>query len=154
MSQIDVLMAYADKPTALADPTLAAFVKNGAFDASRVFDNAGAGLQIWSTANDTTTTATGLAGQAIAVTQHQYQPGYVLIVSYNEPASSAAAPNAQAPSLAPFKADAGCVLIADRDAAAAANPGFILYATQTDAQLAPMRLQPTPLGASYPFGSP
>lgn len=154
MSQIDVLLGYANQGAALADPALAAYVKNGSFDHSRVFDNQGAGLQVWNTTQDATVTTTGPAGQSIMVTTHQYQSGYALIVSYADPAIAPGTVNPNTASLSPWKANAACVLIADRDAANAGNPNFIYYSTQTTAQLTPMQLQATPLGANYPFGSP
>lgn len=154
MSQIDVLLVYATKAAALADTALAAYVSGEAFDQSRVFDNLGAGIQIWNTSQDTTSTVTGPGGESITVTQHQFQAGYALIVSYEDATIAPGTVNANAASLASWKANANCVLIADRDAANAGNAGFLYYATQTTAELAPMRLQPCPLGATYPFGSP
>lgn len=152
MSQIDALMGgYASEAAALADPALASFVKNGAWDLSRVFP----GIQIWEPANDTTATVTGPQGQTVTVAVHQFQSGYALIASYVDFSIASGSVNPNAASLAPFKASANCLLIADRDAAAANNPGFIYYAAASIAAgLAGYRLQPTPLGASYPFGNP
>ena len=144
--QIDVLLAgYANAAAACVDPQLASYceLNNGtpAWNTSVVFP----GIQIWNTTQDTT-----VGG----VVSHQFQSGFALIVSYADPTANLgaarSAPNL--PSAAPWKADANTVLIADRDAATAANPNFILYSTQTNAQLTPLRLQPTPAGANYPFG--
>jgi len=137
--QIDILLVYANEAAAQADPALAPYVSNGNWDLSHVFP----GIQIWSTANDTTSTET-VNGQPVTVVTHQYQPGYALILSLpGDPTTIAAA----------WQGDAATVLIADRDAALAGQ-SFILYSTLTDAQLEPMMIQPTPAGSNYPFGSP
>lgn len=156
MSQIDVLLQYASKTAALADPALAGYVSNGAFDAARVFDLQGQGLQVWNSAQDTTATQTDpLSGQSVAVTQHAFQPGYSLIVSHVDPSIVPGQLNANAASLAAWKANAACLLIADRDAANAGNAGFIYYAASSiSATLAQWKLQPVPMGAGYPFGAP
>lgn len=152
MSQIDVLMGnYTTEAAALADPALASFVRNGAWDLSRVFPR----VQIWQPANDTTATVTRPQGQSIAVPMRQFESGYALIASYAEPSIAPGSVDPSAASLAPFKASTNCLLIADRDAAAASDPGFIYYAAPSiSAALAGYRLQPTPLGANYPFGNP
>jgi hypothetical protein len=158
VSQIDVLFGgYADKAAALADPTLAAFVRDGAWDQSRVFDDAGAGIALWNSANDTTQTVAAPNGQSVAVQVHSYEPGYALIVSYGDGTITPGQINANAASLAPYKTNANCLLVADRDAFGAGNTGaFIYYAAPAiGSALAQWRLQPLPLmGAPYPLGNP
>lgn len=161
MSEIDVLLQYASKAAALADPALSACVAKDqsgnatGFDQSYVFDQQGAGLQVWNTAQDTTAAQTGPNGQSFTVTQHTFQPGYSLIVSYVDPTIAPGQVNANAASLAPWKANPACLLITDRDAANAGNPGFVYFsASAITPTLAQWRLQPVPLGALYPFGSP
>lgn len=46
-----------------------------------------------------------------------------------------------------------CVLVADRDAANAGNPNFILQTSFTQAQLNSYSVSPVVAGSNYPFGS-
>ena len=86
---------------------------------------------------------------------HVFQPGYSLIASYADPTIAPGQVNANAASLAPWKANAACLLIADRDAASAGNAGFVYYAASAiSSTLAQWRVQPVPLGSAYPFGNP
>lgn len=158
MSQIDVLLGvYASRAAALADPTLAAFLRNGGWDQSRVFDNGGAGIALWDAASDTTQTIAAPNGQSITVPVHSYEQGYALIVSYTDSTITPGQIKANAASLAPFKANANCLLISDRDAFEAGNTGaFIYYAAPAiSAALTQWRLQPLPLmTVPYPLGNP
>ena len=70
-------------------------------------------------------------------------PGWFIII-----ALSALDPN--------LEAEPGCILIADRDKAAAGDPTFMLYTQpgMTQAALAASRVSPIFAGSTYPFGSP
>ncbi len=166
MSQIDVLLQYASKTAALADTALASYIAKdlsgnpSGFNQSCVFDQQGAGLQVWNTSQDTTSTQTGPNGQTDTVTQHVYQPGYSLIASYADPAIAPGTADPNAASLGPFKASAACLLIADYDASAAnpdaaTNTGFIYYSAPSVAvSLAQWRFAPVPARpVPYPFGN-
>jgi hypothetical protein len=167
VSQIDALFGgYASMAAALADPALAGFVRKDAagdahWDYSRVFDNNGAGIAIWNPtqAPDTTTTASGPDGEAVTVTQHQFQPGYALIASFAEPAIAPGQANPNAASVVALKAGANCLLIVDYDAwaanpNAAANTGFIYYAAASIGALSQWFLAPVPARpVLYPFGN-
>jgi hypothetical protein len=81
-------------------------------------------------------------GQSETVPVTQDYPGWFIVIAL--------------PALDPaLQAESGCVLVADRDAANAGKPDFLLYtSTLTSDQLASSAVSPTFAGSNYPFGTP
>ena len=142
---IDHLFKFASEAEAKADPIVGAYFRadgkgGGSWDLSRCIP----GLLVWQPSADTIETVAAPGGGSIDVAVHHPiadaagVPYWYLLVML--------------PELDPdLQAHAGCVLIADRDAAAAGQP-FVIYSPLPAGALNSYMLQPTPLGAAYPFG--
>jgi hypothetical protein len=136
---IDYLFCALTPADAIADPALAAYVTAEGWR----LDVVNLGLQVWSDAGDTTSTATDEFGNSQTVTVHAYLPGFWLTVS-------------AATRSADLEASPLLILGADRDGAAAGEPRetFVLALGpgQSLAMFTGMHVSPLMAGAGYPFG--
>jgi hypothetical protein len=138
---VDYLLTYATTAAAQADPALAAY---GSVDPDTNAwtwrgDVVIAGVQVWDTRQDVT--STNPSPPPATITTHTYQSGFWMIVSTQG-------------RVAALDADAATQLVADRSMAIAGNPGFILYSTEPAVDLQYFMLAPTFADVvAYPFGT-
>jgi hypothetical protein len=143
---IDHLLVFPDEATARADPVVGAYYvpaqKLGLVTLPGKWRGSCLpGVSVYAvTATATVTDPT--TGQSYVKETRTPYPGWFMVISRLEL-------NAALRDLA----NNGCVLIADRAAAAAGNPNFLLFkaANLTDAEIAAAHVEPTFLGSRYPF---
>lgn len=137
---IDHLLAFADQPTAQADPVVGVYwiPPSTQSPGSWRGDVCIPSVLVWAPSQDVTT-ADPTTGTAI-VTHTPYDAQWRIVIALPQQDAG-------------LSASAACELVADRDAASAGRP-FILQSNLPDAALAVLMIQPVFAGANYPFGAP
>lgn len=139
---IDHLIRFDSEEQARADAVVGAYFHankehpdGGSWDGARVIPD----VKVWQPANDTTEDIEGPGGETVTVTRHTYLPYIYKLISL--------------PEVDPALRDhPTCMLVADRDKAAAGDPSFIVYTPIPSGQLGSYALEPTFAGSHYPFG--
>lgn len=137
---IDHLIRFNTEADAIADPVVGQYHYADNEASGWRGDICITGQVCWQTSADTTSTVTDIDGNPQQVTTHTYLPYWYITISKPELDMD-------------LRNHPACMLVADRSAAQAKNPGFILYTPIPAAMLNDYNVSPMPMGSNYPFGS-
>lgn len=141
MTCFDHLMRFTDEPAAQADPVVGTYWTPASVDRPGQWrgDVCISDVKVYTVTGTTTDPTT-----AEVTETRSYFAGWFIVIALDHQDAGLQS-----------VANGGCRLIADREAATAGKPNFIVYAASdvTPGDLAAAHVEPTFAGSRYPFGA-